>query len=92
MIQSYLVVTGKTVANKTVTIPDGILGLTVQNVGDTDATITFYDGNSVTLRAGGGVFSLDTILIPYRGVIIAATATTIDYIVIGVNATDITIA
>lgn len=89
---NFLIITGNSKTNKTVTFPDGILGITIQNVGDSDATITFNDGSTVPVRRNGGTFSLDTSSMMYKGFSVAATTTTIDYVVIGVKPTDIVIA
>jgi len=89
---NFLIITGNSQTNKTITFPDGLLGITIQNVGDTDATITFNDGSTVPVRRNGGTFSLDTTMMMYKGFSVAATATTVDYVVIGVKPCDISIA
>jgi len=90
--QLYLPITGRTIVNQLATFPDGILGITAQNVGDTNATITFNDGSTIPIRRNGGIFSLDATVLGYKGFSINAAGTTVDYVATGVIATSITIA
>jgi len=90
-IQIYVAITGNTVTNKTITIPDGWQSITIQNVGNDNATITFTDGSICLLRGNGGVLSVGVNPIGYRSIVITAITTTIDYVVTGVKATNIII-
>lgn len=89
-IQYYTAITGASISNKIVTFPNGLQALTALNVGDVDATITFYDGYSIPLRRNGGVFSIADDPRGYKTVSIDATGTTIDFAVTGIAHTSIT--
>ena len=86
----YTIATGNSVTNKTVTIPDGFQSISVMNVGDNDASITFNDGSIVPLRQNG-VFSLGINTFGYKSIVVTALTTTVDYVVTGIIATSIII-
>jgi hypothetical protein len=90
--QTYTIVTGNSCTDKTITFPNGAQSITLMNVGDNDATITFADGSVVPLRSGGGVFSLGVNTLGYKSMVVTATTTTIDYVVTGISVSSITIA